>query len=77
MGTQMSEFRTKAVRKLALLEADSSEHEQRAGTDVGWGRAAAPKWSKDLQKPAIAEKQEHDLLKMSLGKNGTEWEICT
>ncbi len=60
-----------------MLEADRPEHEQHAGTDIGWGRAAVPKRSKDLQKPAIAEKQEHDLPKMSLSKNGTEWEICS
>ncbi len=72
----MPKFRTKAVRKLILLEADGPEHEQHMGMDIGWGRAAVPKWSKDPQKPAIAEKQEHHLPKMSLGKNGAEWGIC-
>ncbi len=77
MGTQASEFRTKVARKLALPEAAGPECEQCAGADIGWGWAAAPKQSKDPQKPAIAKKQEHDLPKMSLSKNGTEWEICS
>ncbi len=56
-GTRAPEFQTKAVRKLALLEAAGPECEQHAGADVGWGWAAAPKQSKDPQKLAIAKKQ--------------------
>ncbi len=44
--------------------------------DIGWGRAAVPKWSEDPQKLAIAEQPEHHLPKMSLGKNGAEWEYA-
>ncbi len=77
MGTQMSEFQTKAARKLALLEADGPQREQCMGMDVGWGRAAAPRWSKDPQKPAIAEKQEPHLPKMYLSKNGWSGEYAT
>ncbi len=56
-GTRAPEFQTKAARKLALLEAAGPERKQRAGADIGWGRAAAPKQSKDPQKLAIAKKQ--------------------
>ncbi len=76
MGTQTSEFQTKAARKLALLEADRLEREQRMGMDIGWGRAAVPKWSEDPQKLAIAEKQEHHLPKMSLGRIGQSGEYA-